>query len=244
MVHSIKAKAGCLGRLRKGALESREYLEKQYAVGFEPHGFLRLFNAGNLLLGFARVLGVVALLSYGGLVGERFAVEHNFLAGGVLGYEERVPLEAHQHFFAVTHVNLHPATFLLADFFHNAFGLQVHGIFAAHPGGYVANRNYVLGRKGRAEELSFGGLLLGFGEAAHQQGEAAQEFEGFHGRMWVKYGLKRAQCGRYGCACKRSVSGFTTNILTFCDFSQGAGGGSAGAIAAAFARRLGKVMTN
>jgi hypothetical protein len=165
-----------LGRLREGAFESGYFLEKQYTFGLKPHGFLGLFNAGNFLFGFARVLGVMALLGYRRLVGESFAVEDYFLASGILGHEEGVPLEANQHFFAVAHVNLHPATFLLADFFYDAFGLQVHGIFAAHPGGYVAGGNYILGRKGRTKELSFGGLLLGFGEAAHQQGKVAEEF--------------------------------------------------------------------
>jgi hypothetical protein len=150
-----------LGRLREGAFESGYFLEKQYTFGLKPHGFLGLFNAGNFLFGFARVLGVMALLGYRRLVGESFAVEHYFLAGSVLGHEEGVPLEANQHFFTVAHVNLHPATFLLADFFDDAFGLQVHGIFAAYPGGYVADGNYVLRRKGRAEELSFGRVVAG-----------------------------------------------------------------------------------
>jgi hypothetical protein len=145
-----------------------QFLEKQYAVGLEPYGFLRFFNAGNLLFGFARVFGVVALLGHGRLVSKSFAIEHYFFAGSVLGHKEGIPLKANQHFFPIAHVNLHPATFLLADFFYDTLGLQVHGVFAAHSGGYVADGNHVLGRKGCAEKLSFGGLLLGSGKAAGQ----------------------------------------------------------------------------
>ena len=155
-------------------------LKEQYAISFEPHGLLRFFNAGNLFLGFAYVLCIVALFGYRRLVSKGFTIEHYFFAGCVLRNEKCVLLEADKHLFPVAYINLHPAAFLLTDFFHDAFGLQMHGVFVAHLAGYVAGGNYVLRRKGRPKKLPLGRLLLGFSEAAYQQGKAAEESEWLH----------------------------------------------------------------